>query len=91
MRQAAESWTMDGDLLSGLYRQAEPMLLGTKKSRRCMWFLVAAVVVLVAVPLGFGASLGIDAVHPVPHGNAMNLSADRARAIVSINQLVEKL
>ncbi len=91
LRQATESCRVGGESLSELYRRAEPMSYDTRKSRQRIWFRVAAPVVLVAVSLGLMASLGIGGVQPTPHGNAMNLSADRANAIVSINHLLEKL
>lgn len=91
MRQAAESWSFGGEELAAFYRKAEPIRLDTREKRRRTWLRTAAVVVLVATALGLMVSFGMGRVQPVPDGYAMNLSADRANAIGSINYLIYNL
>ena len=91
MRQAVESWAVNGEELGSLYRRAVPIKLNTRKKRQQTWLHMAAVVVLVATTLGLMASLVIGSVQATPDGYAMNLSADRTGAVVSINHLVYNL
>jgi hypothetical protein len=91
MRQAAESCQVGGKSLSGLYRRAEPTLSVTRQRRWRLWLPAAAVVLLVAVPLGLMASVGIGSVLPAPDGYVMNLYADRIDAIAAVNSLIYNL
>ena len=90
-QQAAAGWQITDKELRELCHQAVTLPIDARRGRRHTRLRVAAVVVLVFLPLGLVASSVAARLQPHPDGYKMNLGADRSMSVVSISCLMQNL
>ena len=88
VQEAAKHRQITDEELSRLYRQTEALPPAASQVRRDARLRAAVVALLVALPLSLVISFGISCVRPATDGYAMNMGADRADAVVKIDNMI---